>query len=108
MGDQACERFEKKWQMSGIEFHWSTHKRQCELEDEQLEAESKSLPDKLQAVTAELQELTRKVGAARGGAGGKGGKGGWRVLAPGCGQQSWRGVCPRSSAKAACCAACSS
>jgi hypothetical protein len=62
MGDQACERFEKKWQMSGIEFHWNTHKRQCELEDEQLEAESKSLPDKLQAVTAELQELTRKVG----------------------------------------------
>lgn len=30
---------------------------------QQLEAESKSLPDKLQEVTAELQELTRKVGA---------------------------------------------
>ena len=30
---------------------------------QQLEAESKSLPDKLEAVTAELQELTRKVGA---------------------------------------------
>ena len=135
MGDQASERFEKKWQMSALEFHWDAHVKQCQLEDrvrgaggraacwpreaavlgccsrswtdgalpcsaagqrtpaaaaarppgalaaaaaadarpapstplcarvaQQLEAESKSLPDKLQEVTAELQELTRKVG----------------------------------------------
>ena len=109
MGDQACERFEKKWQMSGIEFHWNTHKRQCELEDEQLEAESKSLPDKLQAVTAELQELTRKVGGwvcagkkARkagwvAGAGKKQRKGGWRVLRV-------AGVARCSRTEAPCCA----
>jgi hypothetical protein len=33
MGDQASERFEKKWQMAAIEFHWDAHKRQCELEN---------------------------------------------------------------------------
>ncbi|KAL4421258.1 hypothetical protein ABPG75_010549 [Micractinium tetrahymenae] len=63
MGDQASERFEKKWQMSAIEFHWEAHVKQCQLEDAAAEAESKSLPDKLQEVTAELQELTRKVEA---------------------------------------------
>lgn len=63
MGDQASERFEKKWQMSAMEFHWEAHVKQCQLEDAAAEAESKSLPDKLQEVTAELQELTRKVEA---------------------------------------------
>lgn len=63
MGDQASERFEKKWAMSAIEYHWDAHLKQCALEDKQLELESKSLPDKLQEVTAELQELTRKVEA---------------------------------------------
>lgn len=150
MGDQASERFEKKWQMSAIEYHWDAHVKQCQLEDavrlpppycralpavppaaaclawcrcpcpallsaaclpggprlgrlsvsgssrepqhtrrqsllaaplclgilltrpgkpalalllQAAEAESKSLPDKLQEVTAELQELTRKVRA---------------------------------------------
>lgn len=33
MGDQASERFEKKWQMSAIEFHWDAHIKQCQLED---------------------------------------------------------------------------
>lgn len=63
MGDQASERFEKKWAMSAIEFHWEAHKKQCALEDAALEAETKALPDKLQEVTAELTELTRKVGS---------------------------------------------
>ncbi|KAI3423977.1 hypothetical protein D9Q98_009811 [Chlorella vulgaris] len=63
IGDQSSERFEKKWAMSALEYHWEAHIKQCALEDAQLEAESKSLPDKLQEVTAELQELTRKVEA---------------------------------------------
>ena len=131
MGDQASERFEKKWAMSAIEVHWEHHMKACQLEDavraccvqqgcaggradagtatscatarertcaapgpscsasvslaplpppvltlcavcccpplQQLEAETQSLPDKLQAVTAELQELTRKVRRCRGG-----------------------------------------
>lgn len=33
MGDQASERFEKKWQMSAIEYHWEAHVKQCQLED---------------------------------------------------------------------------
>lgn len=125
MGDQASERFEKKWQMSAIEFHWEAHTKQCALEDkvrccagclaghqrrqeaggccwwvllshepppsaypsdpaptrlpafpvpQQLELESKSLPDKLQEVTAELQELTKKVRAGLC----------WRQLAAAC------------------------
>jgi hypothetical protein len=69
MGDQASERFEKKWAMSAMEFHWEAHKKQCALEDAALEAESKALPDKLQEVTAELAELTRKVGRRRPGRG---------------------------------------
>lgn len=33
MGDQASERFEKKWAMSAIEYHWDAHLKQCALED---------------------------------------------------------------------------
>lgn len=33
VGDQTSERFEKKWAMSAIEYHWEAHIKQCALED---------------------------------------------------------------------------
>lgn len=33
IGDQSSERFEKKWAMSALEYHWEAHIKQCALED---------------------------------------------------------------------------
>ena len=62
MGDQASEKFEKRWSMNATEWHWEAHLKRCALEDAALESEAKSLPDKLAEVNQELQELSRKVG----------------------------------------------
>ena len=61
MGDQASEKFEKRWSMNATEWHWEAHLKRCALEDAALESEAKSLPDKLAEVNQELQELSRKV-----------------------------------------------
>jgi Bromodomain extra-terminal - transcription regulation/Bromodomain len=61
LGDNASDQFELKFSKFHIDASWEGEKRRFALEMDRLEAEAKSLPDKLREVDAELQELTRKV-----------------------------------------------
>lgn len=60
-GDNASDQFESKYVKYHLEPSWEAEQKRFALEMEKLEAEAKTLPDKLREVDAELQELTRKV-----------------------------------------------
>lgn len=60
-GDAASDQFEKKWATRQIEAEWEAESRRHLLAIDRLEAEAKSLPDKIKEVDAELQELADKA-----------------------------------------------
>lgn len=62
-GDGASDKFERRWVQLQLEVAWDTEMRRHALELERIEAESKSLPEKLKEVTEELDDLTRKAEA---------------------------------------------
>lgn len=61
IGDSASDSFEKKWVQRHVEAEWEAEKQRHALAMERLEAEAKSLPDKIKEVDAELQELAAKA-----------------------------------------------
>lgn len=61
IGDQASEKFEKKWVASGIEAMAAAEIRRSELERQALEAEVSTLPDAVRAAGEELAALARKA-----------------------------------------------
>ncbi|GAB4813020.1 hypothetical protein N2152v2_000066 [Parachlorella kessleri] len=63
LGDETSDKFERKWVQNQVEAKWESERQRYQLELERIEAESKSLPDKLKEVNAELAELTRKAEA---------------------------------------------
>lgn len=67
-GDQASDKFERKWVQLGIEGQWQAEMRRQQLELQQAEAESKGLAQQVAEVTGELRELVAKVEAKSAGA----------------------------------------
>jgi len=65
-GDTASDKFERRWVQLTIEVAWETECLRHGKELERIEAEAKSLPEKLKEVEAELEELTRKAEAQSG------------------------------------------
>jgi hypothetical protein len=61
IGDAASDAFEKKWVQKHVESEWEAEKQRHALAMERLEAEAKSLPEKIKEVDAELQELASKA-----------------------------------------------
>jgi hypothetical protein len=62
-GDAASDSFERKWKAKRIEDDWEAEIRRHNLVMAKLEAEAKSLPDKVAEVDLELQELAAKAAA---------------------------------------------
>lgn len=62
-GDGASDQFEKKWENRKVEEEWDAEMERHRLTMVRLEAESKSLPDKMKEVEAELQDLANKAAA---------------------------------------------
>ena len=60
-GDSASDQFEKKWENRKIEEEWDGEMERHRLTMVRLEAEAKSLPDKMKEVDAELQDLANKA-----------------------------------------------
>lgn len=61
VGDGASSSFEKKWAAKRIEEEWEGELKRHELSMTRLEAEAKSLPDKIKEVDEELQSLASKA-----------------------------------------------
>jgi hypothetical protein len=61
MGDTASDQFEKKWENRKVEEEWDAEMERHRLTMARLEAEAKSLPDKIKEVEAELQDLAAKA-----------------------------------------------
>ncbi|KAK2078978.1 hypothetical protein QBZ16_002668 [Prototheca wickerhamii] len=61
IGDQASEKFEKRWAQAGLEAQAAAEARRAQLEREALEAELCSLPDAVRAAGEELAQLARKA-----------------------------------------------
>jgi hypothetical protein len=66
MGDSASNTFEKKWEQKRVEEEWEGELKRHKLAMERLEAEAKSLPDKIKEVDEELQALTNKLASQQG------------------------------------------
>ena len=66
IGDSASNSFEKKWETKRIEEEWEGERKRHELAMSRLEAEAKSLPDKIKEVDAELQALATKAAEQHG------------------------------------------
>lgn len=60
-GDAASTSFEKKWATKRVEEEWEGEMKRHELAMKRLEAEAKSLPDKIKDVDEELQALATKA-----------------------------------------------
>jgi hypothetical protein len=60
-GDTASTSFEKKWATKRVEEEWEGEMKRHELAMKRLEAEAKSLPDKIKDVDEELQALATKA-----------------------------------------------
>jgi len=60
-GDGASDQFEKKWENRKVEEEWDAEMERHRLTMARLEAEAKSLPDKIKEVEAELQDLAAKA-----------------------------------------------
>ncbi len=67
IGDAASDQFEQKWAARGVEAAWEAAHRQHALAVARLEAEAKSLPDKIAEVDAELRALAAKAAERAGG-----------------------------------------
>jgi len=63
IGDNASDQFERKWEGRQVEPEWETELKRHALAMERLEAEAKSLPDKIKEVDVELQDLADKAAA---------------------------------------------
>lgn len=61
IGDSGSDTFEKKWAQREIESQWEIEKRRHALAMERLEAEAKTIPDKIKDVDAELQDLAAQA-----------------------------------------------
>ncbi len=62
-GDAASNTFEKKWEGKRVEEDWESELQRHKLAMDRLEAEAKSLPEKMKEVDEELQALASKVQA---------------------------------------------
>jgi hypothetical protein len=62
-GDAASNTFEKKWEGKRVEEDWESELQRHKLAMDRLEAEAKSLPEKIKEVDEELQALASKVQA---------------------------------------------
>jgi hypothetical protein len=60
-GDTASDQFEKKWENRKVEEEWDAEMERHRLTMARLEAEAKSLPDKIKEVEAELKDLAAKA-----------------------------------------------
>jgi len=70
-GDSASNTFEKKWAQKNVEAEWEGELQRHKLLMDRLQAEAKSLPEKIKEVDEELQALTSKVQAMAGQQGAK-------------------------------------
>lgn len=61
IGDSASNSFEKKWESKHVEEEWEGELKRHKLAMDRLEAEAKSLPDKIKEVDEELQTLAEKA-----------------------------------------------
>lgn len=60
-GDAASNQFEKKWEAKRVEEEWESEMKRHDLAVKRLEAEAKSLPEKMKEVDEELQALASKA-----------------------------------------------
>ena len=61
IGDSASNSFEKKWELKRVEEEWEGEMKRHKLAMDRLDAEAKSLPDKIKEVDEELQTLAEKA-----------------------------------------------
>lgn len=66
IGDTASNSFEKKWESKRVEEDWEGELKRHKLAMDRLDAESKSLPDKIKEVDEELQALAEKAVSQQG------------------------------------------
>lgn len=66
IGDAASNSFEKKWESKRVEEEWEGELKRHKLAMDRLEAEAKSLPDKIKEVDEELQALAEKAVSQQG------------------------------------------